>query len=120
MKNNGWTHRDSRMPRAADGGEYGKVYAWHAFQNAMIVRWREFRQNPFHVYWMRVPETWIDAADRKPTKADSDAQDCVLAKDRRGDIRVTGYHQFDVDGDLTQWQILPAPPSDYKALKKML
>lgn len=122
-RNNGWVHGENRLPAEADGDSAGKVFAWHVYQGVMLTHWRDFAKNSFNVYWMRVsdgaPGPWITAAERLPTKGDSDAQNCVLAKDAHGGISVTGFHQFDWNGTLQYWQRLPEPPSDYKELRKM-
>lgn len=121
-RNNGWIHGKSRLPDVADGDADGKVFVWHAFQGVMLIQWDDFTRNPFHVYWMRISEgtgPWIPAVERLPAKEDSDALNCVLAMDGHGGIRVTGYHQFGWNSDLVRWQQLPAPPSDYKELRKM-
>ena len=121
--NNGWIHRESRLPAETDGDSTGKVFAWHAYQGVMLTRWDDFPKNSFNVYWMRLSEgikaPWIAATERKPTKEDSDALNCVLARSSHGDISITGFHQFDWNSDLTHWLSLPLPPSDYKELRKM-
>lgn len=121
--NNGWIHGKYRLPDAADGDADGRVFVWHAYQGAMLTLWNEFDRNSFNVYWMRVSDgasaPWIAAVERLPTKEDSDALNCVLAKDMHDGISVTGFHQFGWNSALTHWQRLPAPPSDYKELRKM-
>lgn len=122
-RNNGWIHGKSRLPDAADGDADGKIFAWHAFQGVMLTLWSAFSSNPFNVYWMRVsdgaPGPWITAVERLPTKEDSDALNCVLAKNSHDGITVTGFHQFGWNSALTHWQRLPTPPSDYRELRKM-
>ena len=121
--NNGWIHGKCRLPDAADGDADGRVFVWHAYQGAMLTPWNDFDRNSFNVYWMRVSDgasaPWIAAVERLPTKEDSDALNCVLAKDMHDGISVTGFHQFGWNSALTHWQRLPAPPSDYKELRKM-
>ena len=121
-RNNGWIHGKSRLPDAADGDADGKVFVWHAFQGVMLIQWDDYAKNSFYVCWMRISEgtgPWIPAVEGLPAKEDSDALNCVLAMDRHGDIRVMGYRQFEWNGDLVRWQRLPAPPSDYRELRKM-
>ena len=122
-RNNGWIHGKSRLPEAADCDAEGKVFAWHAYQGAMLTHWSEFCKNSFNVYWMRVSDSasgpWIAAVERLPAKEDSDVLNCVLARDASGGISVTGFHQFGWNSALTHWQRLPSPPSDYKELRKM-
>lgn len=122
-RNNGWIHKDSRLPAEADGDAGGNVIVWHAYQGAMLSQWHAFTKNSFNVYWMRVSDgitsPWINATEREPTKEDSDALNCVLAKDGHGEISITGFHQFAWNRDLTHWLPLPLPPTDYKILRKM-
>lgn len=121
--NNGWIHRESRLPAETDGDSTGKVFAWHAYQGVMLTRWDDFPKNSFNIYWMCLSEgikaPWIVATERKPTKEDSDALNCVLARSSHGDISITGFHQFDWNSDLTHWLSPLLPPSDYKELRKM-
>lgn len=42
--NNGWIHRESRLPAETDGDSTGKVFAWHAYQGVMLTRWDDFPQ----------------------------------------------------------------------------
>lgn len=122
-RNNGWIHRKSRLPGEADGDQNGKVLAWHAFQDAIVVRWDQFPQNHFHVYWMPIADLddrlWIRAMERLPTVDDADKLNCVLVLDQRGQISVTGYHQLTSNRSLMRWRRLPEPPSDAKELRKM-
>ena len=122
LRNNGWIPGSAIYPCETDGDKSGKIFVWHAYQGVMLVGWDEYGCNPFHVYWMRVSDgtgTWIDASVRAPRKQDSDALNCVLARNVHGEILVTGYHQFLWNSDLTHWQRLPDAPGDYKALRQM-
>ncbi len=122
-RNNGWIHGKSRLPSEADGDINGKVLAWHAFQDVVLVRWDQFPLNRFNVYWMHLSTLdeipWIDAMERLPTKDDADKLNCVLVMDWQGEISVTGYHQFAWNKTLTHWRSLPPPPSDAKELRHM-
>lgn len=121
-KINGWIHRESRMPAEADGDSTGKVFAWHVYQGVILTRWDDFAKISFNVYWMRISEgindPWIAVTERKPTKKDSDAHNCVLAKSSHGDVSITGFHQFEWNSDLTHWLHLPLPPIKKTAKKK--
>lgn len=123
IRNNGWIHGKSRLPGEADGESDGKVLVWHAFQGAMLTRWDEYTNNRFNIYWMPLSALdhipWICAMERPPAKDDADALNCVLVKDRRDSITVTGYHQFAWNQSLTHWRPLPGPPSDAKELRQM-
>jgi len=122
-RNNGWIYGKSRLPCEADGDENGMVLAWHAFQDAVLVRWDQFSLNRFHVYWMPISaldeEPWINAMEKPPTAEDADKLNCVLVMDQYGKISVTGYHQFAWNRALTHWRRLPGPPSDAKELRQM-
>ena len=48
--NNGWIHRESRLPAETDGDSTGKVFAWHAYQGVMLTRWDDFPKNSFNIY----------------------------------------------------------------------
>lgn len=123
IRNNGWIHGKSRLPGEADGDNNGKVLVWHAYQGAMLTTWDAFPRNQFNVYWMPISALdeipWINAMEKPPTKSDADALNCVMVKDRRGEITVTGYHQFTWNKALTHWRPLPGPPSDAKELRQM-
>lgn len=102
------------MPCAEDGDISGRVFAWHAYQGAILTRWSDFEKNAFHLCWMPVsdgaPGQWIAVDERLPTEEDADAQNCVLSMDTHGDIRTTEFRQFGRNADLLRWQRLPAPP----------
>lgn len=122
-RNNGWINGKSRLPCETDGDETGKIFVWHAYQGAMLCRWDHYTRNSFHVYWMPIADTagkpWMVAAEKMPTKEDADGLSCVFAKDIRGEISVTGWHQFEWNKSLTHWKPLPEPPSDYRELRRM-
>lgn len=122
-RNNGWIHRNSRLPRVEDGGEHGQVLVWHAFQDAVLARWDQFTANRFHVYWMPLSDlddmSWINAMEIPPREEDADKLNCVMALDAQGHISVTGYHQFRWNKTLLYWRKLPGPPSDAKRLREM-
>lgn len=123
-QNSRWIHGKSRLPSKADGDTSGKVLVWHAFQGAMLTRWNEYSSNRFNVYWMPLSALdscpWICAMEKPPTKDDADMLNCVLIKDRFGNILITGYHQFTWNSMLTHWRRLPEPPSDAKELRQMM
>lgn len=83
--NSGWISVKDRLPAQEDGDEYGYVFVWHAYQGVMLTAWNQFR-NQFYAYWMPTKhitaDLWIKATERKPTKADADTLNCVLAKIR--------------------------------------
>ena len=89
----------------------------------MLNHWNDFEKNSFNVYWMRIEDgivwPWINAMEKLPAKEDADAQNCVLSLNGHGEISITGYHQFGWNSGLLYWQRLPAPPSDYKELRRI-
>lgn len=119
--NNGWISAKDRLPSQEDGDEYGYVFAWHVYQGVMLAAWNQFR-NQFYAYWMPTNHItaglWIKATERRPTKADADAFNCVLARNVHDGIKVTGWHQFEETSTFTEWLPLPEPPSDFRELRK--
>lgn len=117
---NDWISIKSRFPREEDGNEYGHVFVWHIYQGVMLTAWNEMG-NPFFAYWMPARITadeWIEASERKPTREDADALNCVLARDDLEGIElVTGWHQFTAISTLSRWIRLPPPPPGYKELR---
>lgn len=61
-------------------------------------------------------DNWIDAKQRKPEKADSDAYSCILAYHRYNGAMVTGWHQIGVNTLYTHWMPLPPPPRCYSEI----
>lgn len=120
----GWVRGSLRLPGSADGDQTGKLLVWHAYQGAMLTTWWDYPTNRFHVYWMplsSLDETgWIEAADKLPTVNDADALNCVLVEDHRGDLKVTGFHQFGWNKMLVRWHRLPCPPQDAKELRQRI
>lgn len=121
-RNNGWIHRDVRLPGEKDAGADGMIMAWHAYQEAMLTRPNAFLKNKYYVYWRTtesITTPWINTAEKEPTKEDGDTFHCVLAKSERGETRIAHYHQFANASDLICWTHLPPPPSDYRELRRM-
>ena len=110
MSNNGWRELDA-CP------ETGRILVWHVYQGVMVVDAEAAKKNRFHAYWQKVPESWIRTADRLPDKADADAYDCVIVKDKWDDIRMIGWHQVPAMAcEIVSWQSMPVPPNDYMEL----
>lgn len=59
---------------------------------------------------------WIDASKIKPTQADADAQNCVLAWHCYNGCMLIGWWQFEKNKLLVYWQRCPRPPSEYREL----
>lgn len=103
-------------PPAPDGG---MILVWHVYQGVMPCKAEEWQKNRFFMYWRPVPDIgWIKSADRKPTRKDADGNNCVLAEDADGRVKVTGWHQFDTNTTLTRWMRTPEPPDDYQELRQ--
>lgn len=57
---------------------------------------------------------WIDMGVSKPTEADADAQNCILAWHRYNGPMVIGWWQYRCNSLLTHWRALPDPPMEYR------
>lgn len=118
--NNGWIPLRECPPAAAES-EKGKIptlLMWHVYQGVMPCRADEWRKNRFFVYWRPVPDIgWISTAERVPGNTDKDRDNCVLARDIDGRIKVTGWHQFETNHTLTHWMRTPEPPDDFRELR---
>lgn len=115
-RNNGWIPLADQKPTEADGET---VLMWHAFQATMPEKPEDWHRNRFYVYWQPVPEIgWTRTAERMPERQDADENNCVLAKDADGRVKVTGWHQFEHNPYLTRWMRTPAPPDDRKELRQ--
>lgn len=57
---------------------------------------------------------WIDASITKPTQADADIQNCVLAWHIYDGLQITGWWQFEINKLLIYWQRSPRPPTKYR------
>lgn len=121
--NNGWDSQGEPSACRDRRRSTGKVLCVARLSGCDAYTMGRFPQELVNIYWMRLSEgikaPWIVATERKPTKGDSDALNCVLARSSHGDISITGFHQFDWNSDLTHWLSPPLPPSDYKELRKM-
>ena len=97
--------------------DMGTVLVWHVYQGVMPCKAEEWDKNRFFIYWRPLPDIgWTDAEERRPTRKDADGNNCVLAVDRDGRVKVTGWHQFDTNRNLARWMHTPEPPDDYKEL----
>ena len=108
-----WISCGDKLPKQQDGDENGKVLVWHRLQGAMLARWDRITDNRFYDFWMRIQpleRKWISIKQQTPTAADADIYGCVLVKDRHNGHRVTGWHQPEMDGGITDWQRLPRSP----------
>ena len=113
MDRNGWTTFASREPTKSDCLD-GWLLLWHVYRGAISERWENRRHTPMITHWQPMPkEGWISASERKPTQADADIFNCVLAKHKYDGIKVTGWRQFEHDRYLTHWLPTPGNPDDH-------
>lgn len=114
-----WIPIKDRRPTQDDGDQNGYVFAWHAFNGAVLARWNRF-ENRFFAYWMPVDSIallWINTAERMPEKEDCDEQECILALCADRGLAIVNRHLI---GKYAAWQRLPAPPDDYRALRRKM
>ncbi len=95
------------------------ILVWHVFQGVMLSDTLTVRDSRFHVYWMRLPETWVDPLERLPTAEDADSQRCVVAVDKYGSLRLIGWEQIEKPSDIRRWIPCPPPPPDYLELRRV-
>jgi len=114
---NGWIDLSTSPIAAGDG----PVIVWHVYNGVMVERRDRPASNRFMTHWQEINETaWIDAGERKPTKEDADAYDCVISQDRWGDIGMAGWHRFEREPCLIRWQHVPDPPINFRELRKTI
>lgn len=114
MDCNGWTHFSEAEPDES-ACLYGWLLIWHVYRGVVTEGWMKRHNTPMYTHWRPMPRTgWISAAERRPTAADADIMQCVLARHEFDGLRVTGWRQFRRDRYLTHWQRTPEPPVDYK------
>lgn len=96
----------------------GWLLIWHVFRGVIAERWEHRHDTPMYTHWMHIPRGessgWIATYERFPTLEDADVMGCVLAIDRDGVFRVTGWHQIRKNGPYVQWMHTPPPPADAK------
>lgn len=120
MNNNGWIEL-AHDPIAAGIDPDAYILVWHAHQGVLVYLCRNCRDNPCNSYWQEVNQSaWTDSKRRLPTKADADELDCVIARNRWGDILMAGWHRFANEDSLVSWQAPPAPPDGYLELRKRM
>lgn len=117
MGNNGWLDIQS-CPIAEKPEEARPVLIWHVFQRVMVTDTRKARDNRFNVYWQEIPEGWIDAAIQPPTRRDADPQNCVIIRDKWGEIHMRGWHLVAEMTEGVFWMPPPGPPDDYQELRE--
>jgi hypothetical protein len=95
-----------------------QILVWHVYQGVMVSDTKRARRNPFHAYWMEIPNWWIDTGNRLPEEKDSNAQKCVLARDSWGDCYLRRWDYLDGSQRAAAWQRTPDAPPDAKELRK--
>lgn len=111
MSGNDWT-TITTSPLDAGFAASDVILVWHVYQGVMVIPCEKYATNPFFTHWRGVDENaWVKRAERMPGKKDADPLNCVIARDELGNVVVTGWHRVDDDGDFTQWQTPPPPPT---------
>jgi len=83
----------------------------------MVTNTQKARDNRFNVYWQEIPESWIDAAIQPPTRRDADPQNCVIIRDKWGEIHMRGWHLVAEMAEGVFWMPPPGPPDNYQELR---
>lgn len=110
MKGDTWT-RIEDCPLVAGVEPESIILVWHSYQGAMAVPCSEYGSNRFFTHWRRVDaKAWISRKERLPGKEDSDAQNCVVARNTWGEVIMAGWHRIVHDPGFTHWQHPPDPP----------
>lgn len=110
MDSLGWTAFEEREPEEADC-LYGFLLIFHVFRGVVAEPWERRHDTPMYTQWKPIPRRgWIAAAERMPTKEDSDVMRCILARSETDGFRVTGWHQIEHNAHYTHWMPTPAPP----------
>lgn len=116
MGNNGWLDIQS-CPIAEKPEEARPVLIWHVFQRVMVTNTQKAQDNRFNVYWQEIPESRIDAAIQPPTRRDADPQNCVIIRDKWGEIHMRGWHLVAEMAEGVFWMPPPGPPDNYQELR---
>jgi len=117
MDRNGWTAFDAAEPEERFC-LYGYLLIWHVCLGVVAVTWEKRHETSLYTHWRPMPRRgWIAARERKPTQADADSMNCVLARHDEEGLRVTGWHQF-YDDHWTHWMPTPPPPEDGPLYRK--
>ena len=106
----GWT--DMQAKRANGGDPDEPVLIWHSFQGAVVIPRGRSIDNRFYTHWREIDDgAWIDKSERAPNEGDADKTNCVIARYRWGEVTMAGWWRVRDDGDFTQWQRTPEPPT---------
>lgn len=113
----GWIEIDHRS--IAAGTEDEPVIVWHVYHGVMVEKRFIAAKNRFMTHWRDIDNAaWIDAGQRRPTRADADIYKCVISLNRWGEASTAGWHRFAHEADLIAWQPTPEPPEGFDALRK--
>ena len=105
-----WTGIEN-SPLEAGLDPESEILVWHVYQGALVEKCARYRANQFYTHWARINNrAWISTAERRPGPDDTDVQNCVIARDRWGNVSVVGWHRFEIGNEFVQWQHPPAPP----------
>lgn len=96
----------------------GPVIVWHVYNGVMVEQRDSVTRNRFMTHWREIDSgAWIDAMERRPTKSDADAYDCVISLNKWGEVAMAGWHRFEREAELICWQHPPDPPSSFRELQ---
>ena len=113
---NGWIGTGKSPIAATD--EDNVILVWHLYHGVMVEKRERFHTNRFFSHWREIDHTaWISTKQRKPTQDDADVYHCVIARNRFGEVMTAGWHRFEYESDLTEWQRPPDPPEGSDALR---
>ena len=111
---NGWIGIAEHPIAAGDG----PVLVWHVYSGVMVEERDHATANRFMTHWQEIDtEAWIDARQRRPTREDADAYDCVISQNKWGDVAMAGWHRFEREASLIRWQHAPEPPANFRELR---
>lgn len=116
----GWTSLHERLPHD-DEYNNDQVIVWHAIQGPVVVKRDRLCSTAMYTHWMCIPDSgWrFLGFCIPPLQKDADAQNCVLVMEEFDHYRVTGWHQVQNSRVIQAWQPTPAPPANYKDLRKL-
>lgn len=112
----GWIEM-SNDPIAA-GDERERIIVWHVYSGVMVTERRHAIENRFMTHWRTIDAgAWIESSERRPTREDADAYECVISRNKWGVVSMAGWHRFWNEDELTAWQHPPEPPDSHRELQ---
>ena len=95
-----------------------QILVWHVYQGVMVSDTGQAKENQFNVYWMEIPDWWMDLKNRLPDEKDANEQKCVLTRDRFGDCFLRRWDYLHESQRAVAWERTPAAPPDAKELRR--